>query len=194
MAREINLSNAEINKLKLFGRFPKTNFDFDSQKFIDKYMKTISTVELTNKLLERMIYRYNINELKKAAIMDYVLNHYSEGLTSEKICELFECDKNMISAIGQELETSIRLSIQQDFYAENGRNEKMIDEFGFTPRTFNYIYKRGYMTRSATVEAYKNGYISNDKVRNEISELIINRKHNRRSLEISETESQPMSF
>ena len=173
MTREINSNETDINKLRLFGRFPKANFDFNSQRFAEEYKKIISTPELTDKLLERMIYRYNVNELKKAAIMDYVLNHYSEGLTSEKICELFQCDKNTIFAIGQELDVSIRLSIQKSFYQEMGRNEIMIDEFGLTPRSFNYIYKRGCMTKNATVEAYKNGYISNDKVRNEISDLII---------------------
>ncbi|MBQ8424944.1 MAG: hypothetical protein IJX17_02850 [Clostridia bacterium] len=166
-----------VNTLRLFGRFPKKNFDFDSQKFIDEYMKIISSPELTDELMIRMIYRYGTNELKKAAIVQFVRETKGEGLTSEKLWELFECDKNTIFAIGQEMETSIRLLIQQKFYAENGRKEIMIDEFGFTPRTFNYIYKRGYMTKSAMVEAYKNGYISNEKVREEIRNSILNVKN-----------------
>lgn len=164
------------NKLKLFGRFPKTNFNFDTDRFVAEYMKIISTPELTDVLLDRMIYRYNVNELKKAAIMDFVKNNYSPNLSSEKLCQMFECDKNTIFAIGQELEVSIRLFIQKKFYNEMGRNEKMIDEFGFTPRTFNHIYKRGYMTKSATIEAYRNGYITNEKVRSEIAERLVQGK------------------
>ena len=60
------------NTLKLFGRFPKTNFDFDSQKFVDEYMNIISSDKNSDELMIRMIYRYGTNELKKAAIIQFV--------------------------------------------------------------------------------------------------------------------------
>lgn len=160
------------NKLKYFGRFPKTNFSFDSKKFIDEYKNIISSNKLTDELLERMVYRYGTNELKKAAIVNFVKENSMGDLSTEKLCNLFECDKNTIFAIGQEIETSIRLLIQKKFYFENGRKEVMIDELGLSSRTFNYIYNRGLMTKSAVVEAYKNGYISGEKVRQEICDKL----------------------
>ena len=163
----------ELSKLKLFGRFPKTNFAYDSQRFIEEYMNIISSNELTDELMNRMVFRYGTHELKKAAIVQFVRENNTLNLTSEKLWQLFECDKNTIFAIGQEMETSIRLLIQQKLYAESGRREVMIDELGFTPRTFNYIYKRGCMTKNAIIEAYKNGYISNEKVRAEIRNSIM---------------------
>lgn len=175
------------NYLKLFGRFPKSNFNFDSQRFVEEYMKIISKPELTDELMIRMIYRYGTNELKKAAIIQFVRETRGENLTSEKLWQLFNCDKNTIFAIGQEMETSIRLLIQQKLYAETGKKEIMIDEFGFTPRTFNYICKRGYTTKSAMIEAYKNGYISNEKVREEIRNSIINGKN--KNVKTFETQS-----
>jgi len=170
------INESTTNNLRLFGRFPKTNFDFDSQKFVEEYLKVISSKELSDKLMQRMVYRYGTNELKKAAIVEFVRTNTDISLTSEKLWELFECDKNTIFSIGQEMEVSIRLFVHQKLYAQMGKREVMIDEFGFTPRTFNYIYKRGYMTKSAILEAYKNGYISNEKVREEIRDSIINSK------------------
>lgn len=174
----------KMNNLKLFGRFPKTNFDFDSKQFVDEYMKIITSPKHSDELMKRMIYRYGTNELKKASIVQFVRENINESLTSENICQLFECDKNTIFTIGQEMEVSIRLQILQKLYLDSGRNEKMIDEFGFTPRTFNYIYKRGYMTKSAMTEAYKNGYITNEKVKDEIKNAIYDEKVKKISAEM----------
>ena len=160
------------SKLKVFGRFPKSNFAFDSTKFIQEYKNILFSPELTDELLARMVYRYGTNELKKAAIVNFVKENSQVGLSAENLCSLFECDKNTIFAIGQEIETSIRLMIQKKLYKESGRNETMIDELGLTPRTFNYIYNRGYMTKSAVCEAYKNRYITSEKVRTELSEKL----------------------
>lgn len=160
------------SKLRFFGRFPKSNFAFDSTKFISEYNNIISSKDLTDKLLGRMVYRYGTNDLKKASIVNFVKENSNEGLSTESLCKLFECDKNTIFAIGQEIEISIRLFIQKKFYAENGRNEIMLDEMKLTPRTFNYILNRGYTTKSAVVEAYKNGYISSEKIRQELNEKL----------------------
>lgn len=159
-----------VSKLKMFGRFPKTNFSFNSQVFIDEYNNIISSDTLFENLLSRMIVRYGKNEPEKAEILEFVKNLKNFNLNEDKFREIINCDKNIITAIGQEMDTSIRLFAQKNLYKKQGKNEFMIDEFGFSPKTFNYLINRGYNTKNDVTHALRNGYISNQKVKDEIKE------------------------
>lgn len=162
-----------VSKLKMFGRFPKSNFSFDTEEFVNEYLKIVSSDELFDELLNRMSIRYGNNEIEKTNVIEFVkgLNHYN--LNEDKLCQFLTCDKNLIFSIGQEMETSIRLFAQKSLYKKRGKMEFMIDEFGFSPKTFNYLLKRGYNTKSAVMQAYRNGYIASDKVKNEIKEKLL---------------------
>ena len=35
-----------VGKLKMFGRFPKSDFSFDTEEFVGEYLKIISSEEL----------------------------------------------------------------------------------------------------------------------------------------------------
>ena len=162
-----------VGKLKMFGRFPKSDFSFDTEEFVNEYFRIISSEELFDELLTRMCIRYGKNEIEKAQVIGFVkeLNHFN--LNEDKLRELLTCDKNLIFSIGQEMETSIRLFAQKAVYRKKGKVEFMIDEFGFSPKTFNYLLKRGYNTKSAVLQAYRNGYITGEKVKNEIKERLL---------------------
>ena len=162
-----------VGKLKMFGRFPKSDFSFDSEEFVGEYLKIISSEELFDELLTRMYIRYGKNEIEKAQVIGFVKELNLFNLNEEKLRELLTCDKNLIFSIGQEMETSIRLFAQKSLYKKKGKMEFMIDEFGFSPKTFNYLLKRGYNTKSAVLQAYRNGYITSEKVKNEIKESLL---------------------
>ena len=165
-----------VSKLKMFGRFPKTNFSFDSKEFVDEYLKIITSEQLFDELLSRMRFRYKKNEAEKAEIVEFVKNLKNFNLNEDKFCEILGCDKNLIFAIGQEMETSIRLFAQKSLYKNQGRNEFMIDEFDLSPKTFNYLIKRGYATKTAVAQALRNGYITSPKVKQEIENSMLIRK------------------
>ena len=162
-----------VGRLKMFGRFPKTSFSFDSEKFIAEYINIISSESIFEELLSRMNLRYGKNEPEKAQIIDFVKNLKNFNLNEDKFREILECDKNLISAIGQEMDTSIRLFAQKNLYKYQGKNEFMIDEFGFSPKTFNYLLKRGYNTKNQVVQALRNGYISNSKIAEEVRQTFL---------------------
>lgn len=167
-----------VARLKMFGRFPKTNFSFDSEIFVNEYNNIISSEPLFEELLSRMMLRYGNNEPEKAQIMEFVKNLKNFNLNEDKFREILECDKNLITAIGQEMDTSIRLFAQKNLYKSQGKNEFMIDEFGFTPKTFKYLLKYGYYTKNQVVQALKNGYISNSKIAEEVRETLLPTKIN----------------
>lgn len=162
-----------VSKLKMFGRFPKTNFAFDSEEFINEYLNIISNESLFNELLSRMSLRYGKYETTKLEVIEFVKQLNNFNLNEDKLCEILNCDKNLIFAIGQEMEVSIRLLAQKSIYKKNGKSEFMIDEFGFTPKSFNYFLKHGYYTKSAVLQAFRNGYIKNEKIKNEIRETLL---------------------
>ena len=167
-----------VGRLKMFGRFPKTNFSFNSKEFIDEYTNIISSDELFNELLLRMTARYRKNEIEKAEIVGFVKDLKNFNLNEDKFCEVLGCDKNLIFAIGQEMDTSIRLFAQKMLYKKQGRVEFMIDEFDLSPKTFNFLIKRGYNTKSAVVQALRNGYITSPKVKEEVENAMSIRKNN----------------
>lgn len=165
-----NMTNEEsLSKFKVFGRFPKSNFTFESPEFIAEYKKIISSDVLFNELLVRMSKRYGNNEIEKQTVLCIVKNLKLENVNEDSFCEILGCDRNLIFLIGKDLDVSIRLFAKKLLYAKDGKNEEMVDEFGFTPKTFNYLYKRGYCTKRAIVQAYKNGYIVGEKIKSEIA-------------------------
>ena len=161
------------SKLKMFGRFPKTNFSIESSEFIEEYLKIISSDELFDELLSRMLVRYGKNEPIKSQIIEIVKGLNNFHLNEDKLRETLNCDKNIIFSIGQDIDISIRLFAKKFLLKQKGIQNFMIDEFGFTSKTFNYLYKRGYTTKSEVLQAVRNGYIKNEKAILEIKKKLL---------------------